>query len=238
MLWLLRRVALPFFCSAVLFGCRENTSPVVPPGELNVRFAFNNGDYASYDNWNLDEFGYIIPNTRFRDSWIVIDTAGRRAGLSPVSVVVDSIFRGVSANPDSLVRIDTLLFYTSPEGDLYQYGFLAALLKRREGTALKPQWDRIAAFSLGLSGFWTVGPVDSADSVYATMSSATTYIAVNFNGVQTALLAYTIEMTDPDLDVTLWLTNSPSAVVVERDESNDVALGRMKEINMVYTMLR
>lgn len=229
-LWLFRCAALPFLLCAVPFGCREDNQSVAPPGQPTVRFTFGRGDHALYNNWNLDEDGYSIISSRFRDSWTVIDTAGQFFGRSPVTVVLDSVFVGTSTRPDSVASVDSLFYYKSPEGDVYQRGFLSTLLKRREGIELMPQWDLIAAFSQGVPSSWVVGYADRAVPVYASIGGSREFVTADVNGMQTVLLSYRIEIGGPDFDAAFWLIDSPPAVFRLRDESSGAVSGMMKEL--------
>lgn len=229
--------ALPFLLFAGLLGCRESSFTVAPPGQTPTQFVFSPGDHAEYDNWKLDDYGYRITSSRFRSSWTVVDTAQRRFGFFPVVAIVDSEFAPSTGGSDSLVRVDTLIFYISPGGSIYQYGFLAALMKRREGFRLTPAWDQLAAFAAGGSGDFVVGYADSAKTrtVYGHISGQREFVPVVVNGVQTLILAYKIEAGALNLDLTIWVSDAPSAVLRVRDESNDVAPGTMKEITFLRT---
>jgi hypothetical protein len=167
-----------------------------------------------YDNWDLDPYGNRISSSRSRSSRTVADTAARRFGYFPVLLFADSLF-GAVAGGDTLVRTDTLLFYASPDGDIFQYGFLASLLLKELGLTLIPQWDRMSAFSLGSPSSWTVGYADSASRtvVSGTISGERDFLGVTVNGMQTAVPAYRIDMSSADFDVSLWLSDSPSTLL-------------------------
>ena len=215
LIWWVPGVVLPFLFLLTVGSCREDRPPVGSSSSIPFRWKPAVGDYAVYDNWQLDSYGFKISNSRFRSSRTVADTAARRFGYFPVLVFVDSLFGTMAAGGDTLVRTDTLLFYASPDGEIFQYGFLASLLRAHMGLTLTPQWDRMSAFSLGSPSSWTVGYADSARRtvVSGMISGQRDFLGVMLNGMQTAVPAYRIDMSTADFDASLWLSDSPSSML-------------------------
>ena len=233
-------VTLPFLLLLLLLGCREDTSSVTSSSAIPVQFTLSRGDYFRYNNWKLDEYGFRIISSRFGDSWIVADTGRSHNGRYPVAFVTDSVFATTSGGADSLTRVDTLYLHISSQGDIEQFGFLKSLLERRQGVAIQPTWDRIAAFSMGTSQRWIVGYADTAmaEPVYGLIENQREFVAVEVNGTQTLLLAYRVNIDSPDLEVTIWITDAPSALLRLRDESLHSTLGSMKEIELLRSVGR
>ena len=228
-------VALPFLFVVSFLGCREDTTAVTPSSAIPFRFALSPGDFYRYNNWKLDEYGYRIVSSQFRDSWTVADTGRSYKNRYPVTFVTDSLFATTTSGGDSLVRVETLYFHVSPGGGIEQYGFLTSLLEPRLGTTVQPTWNQIAVFSNGTSQRWIVGYADTAlsEPVYGSIEDQRDFVAVEVNGAQTLLLAYIVAIDSPDLEVTIWITDAPSAVLRIRDESIQSTLGSMKEIEAV-----
>jgi hypothetical protein len=228
-------VTLPFLFVVSFLGCREDTTSVTSSSAIPFWFVLSPGDSYRYNNWKLDEYGYRILSSQFRDSWTVADTGRSYKGRSPATFVTDSVFATTTSGADSLVRVETLIFHISPGGEIEQYGFLKSLLEPRLGTAVQPAWDQIAAFSNGTSQRWIVGYADTAlsEPVYGSIEDQRDFVAVEVNGTQTLLLAYIVAIDSPDLEVTIWITDTPSAVLRIRDESIQSTSGSVKEIEAV-----
>ncbi len=232
-------VTLPLFFVLTFHGCRDNTTSVTSSSAIPFRFAPVPGDYVRYNNWKLDEYGYRISSSRFRDSWTVTDTGETYMGRYPVTFVLDSVFGPVSGG-GLLIRVDTLYFHISSGSEIEQFGFLSFLLELHLGTPIQPTWDRVASFSLGMSQRWVVGYSDTGRSepVYGSIESQQDFVTVEVNGTPTLLLSYIVDIDSPDLRVTLWMTDSPSAVLRIRDESTQSLPGRMKEVDAIRSVGR
>jgi len=126
-------------------------------------------------------------------------------------LVIDSIAGG---------RVDTLFFRFSPPGEVYAYGYLAQLIKRREGREIPPGWDRIAAFSLPPPVTWSVGFVDSTQTLRAVgeTTGEVLFFEVVVNGVRTAIPAREADISKSNLLASLWLASSPSVAVRLRED--------------------
>ena len=225
-------VTLPFVLLLCLAGCRDVSSFVEASPAIPFQFNLTRGDYFRYNNWRLDEYGYRITASRFRSSWTVADTGRSYKDRSAVTTVIDSVFATTSSGRDSLVHLDTQYLHVTPQGDLEQFGFLASLLEHRRVESISPSWDRIAAFSMGASPRWVVGYADTAktEPVYGLIEAQRDFVAVEVNGTQTLLLAYRVDIDSRDLEVTIWITETPPAILRIRDESLGTTLGTSKEI--------
>ena len=225
-------VTLPFVLLLCLAGCRDVSSFVEASPAIPFQFNLTRGDYFRYNNWQLDEYGYRITASRFRSSWTVVDTGRSYENRSAVTFVIDSVFAAISTGRDSLMHLDTLYLHLTPEGDLEQFGFLASLLGHRQMEGVSPSWDRIAAFSTGASQKWVVGYADTAkaEPVYGLIETQRDFVAVDVDGTQMLLLAYRVDIDSRDLEVTIWITETPPAILRIRDESLGATLGTLKEI--------
>lgn len=225
-------VTLLFVLLLCLAGCRDVSSFVEASPAIPFRFNLTPGDFFRYNNWQLDEYGYRITASRFRSSWTVADTGRWYEGRSPVTSLIDSVFAATSTGRDSLVHVDTLYIHVTSQGDLEQFGFLASLLGRRQVKGVSPSWDRIAAFSTGVSQRWVVGYADTAKTqpVYGLIETQRDFVAVDVNGTQTLLLAYAVDIDSRDLEVTIWIAEAPPAILRIRDESLGTTLGTSKEV--------
>ena len=232
-----RLALLVVFCLCVL-SCREKL-PVNDSGSsLQFLFRFKPGDYFSFDNWKLDIYRQRIPNSYFRNSWTVADTGRAMRGWTRVAIVIDSTFDATNR----LVRRDSLLFRSGDDGDVYQWGFLKALIAERETLNLAPQWDRIAAFSQPLGSTWVIARIDTSiggrtnETVYGRILTAREYVGpLTINGEERAILSYIIEITKPRLDYTFWLTDSPSAVAKVLDDSETLQNSTLRELKLIRT---
>ena len=233
-------VTLPYVMLLFLTGCREDSASLAPSPGIPFSFKLTPGDFTRYNNWKLNEYGSTITTSRFRDSWTVADTGRSYRGQVSVTVIIDSVFDISSAGPDVLRQIDTLYFHLSQNGDVEQYGFLASLLQRRDGTNLHPRWDRIGGFSVGSLQSWIVGYADTGgtQAVVGRIEEQPDYVVTNVNGVQTVLLAYVVDIDAADLVVTLWMTDTPPALLRLRDESTQTITGMMKEVELLRPVSR
>jgi len=227
----LKATALVFVGMACVAGCRS-TDQVIPPSVPSaLNLSFKPGDYFAYTTWDLDEFGETIDGTHSKTSWTVADTGRLVRGFTGVTVVIDSVFRRSIRDVDSLAHVDSLFLRVAPNGDVFQYGLLATLLEKREKIAL-PQWDGIAAFSLRSGSSWVIGAGDSAANtvVYGRIVTDQEYVGTIVNGTQRVLLAYRIEITKPDLQFVIWMTDLPFGFLRLRDESTEVANGTLQDL--------
>ena len=159
-------------------------------------------------------------------------------GWTRVAIVIDSTFDATNR----LVQRDSLLFRSGDDGDVYQWGFLKALIAERETLNLAPQWDRIAAFSQPLGSSWVIARIDTSiggrtnETVYGRILTAREYVGpLTINGEERAILSYIIEITKPRLDYTFWLTDSPSAVAKVPDDSEALTNSTLRELKLIRT---
>lgn len=225
-----KKAVLLFVLFAVWAGCREEL-PTVVPEHIEVRFS--PGDYFVYENWDLDEYGFRIQNSQFRSSWTVRDTGFHGGSYGSSILILDSIFSTVTI--DTLVRVDSVHLRIDSNGDIYRFGFIEELIRRKEGREAPRGWDRIAAFSGGFNTSWVVGWADSVggEPVLGTVTNSRRAVAVSVNGVNTVVLAYDIIITSQRLYVTLRISESPSAFLGFRDESVYGANGVLQEVRQV-----
>lgn len=225
-----QQAILLFVVFAVWSGCREELPTVVPE---HIKLRFSPGDYFAYENWDLDEYGFRIQNSLFRSSWTVHDTGFHGGSFGSSTLIIDSIFSTVAV--DTLVRVDSVLLRIDSNGDIYQFGFVEGLIRRKEGREVPRGWDRIAAFSGGFNTSWVVGWADSVggEPVLGTVTNNRRAVAVSVNGVNTVVLAYDIIITSQRLYVTLRIGDSPSAFLGFRDESVYGANGVLQEVRQV-----
>lgn len=218
-------LTLPFLLFS-LSGCRELIPPSAQPVPMNLQFKLPLNGYYSFENQEFDYYGFPVPSSEFRDSWMIVDTNAISLGHPGVTVAIDSIFKRDSLGSDSLARTE-YRYFRSENGDVFEYGFIARLLAQRDSITIAPEWDRVFSSSGGANALWTVETNDSLpEGVYGSFYSSREVIGTTINGVQTGVLAYHVEITGPDLDIHLWISDSPSCILVVEDDSN-VYVNRM-----------
>lgn len=205
--------------SSLLPGCREQlSSPVSEP--VNIQFMLRVNDYFNYDNWQLDLYGSRIPSSKFRSSWTVTDTSAVVYGHPSVAIVGDSIFAKDVRGVDSLVRVDYRYFRTSPNGDVFEFGFVARLLEQRDTVQVSATWDKLLSPSAA-NASWLVEANDSTvGTVYGSFLPALELVGTTINGVPSGVLAYHVGITGRNLTLGLWVSGSPSAFLRFRDDSD------------------
>jgi hypothetical protein len=201
--------ALLFFAAA-LHGCRDNGTPLGPGTSPAFRLRVSVGDRFLYDGWDLDWYGYRIDASVTRHTWQVVSTTGRVAGFNDVIVITDSAVTRAT----STLHLDTLYFRSAADGSLYRYGFLAALMLRRERRVIQPLWDLLIFPEAGSSGSWTVGPTDSlgTEKVTGKLAAGEDYFDVSVNGTRGAFQSSRCDLLGPTLEYYLWMANSPSCL--------------------------
>jgi hypothetical protein len=125
-------------------------------------------------------------------------------------------------------RAATLAFRFTPDGDIYQYGYLADLVERFEGRTIAPQWDRVAAYSNGWSSSWTVGVVDSAagESMQGSSSLEELFFTVTVDGTPTIVAGYPIVLSSRYLESVFWVSDDPPGLLRLREERFPALGGR------------
>lgn len=218
-------LALPLLFIAIP-GCREIIPDSTQPSPMNLQFRLPLNSYYSFDNLQFNFYGIPVPFSEFRNSWTVVDTNATVLGFQGVTIAVDSIFTRSSSGRDSLVLIEHRYFRTE-NGNVLEYGFIARLLGQRDSIVLDPEWNKIFSPSGGANTLWTVETNDSLPGgVYGFFYSSRELLGTTINGVQTGVLAYHVEITGPSLDLHLWISDSPSCILIVEDDS-DVYVNRM-----------
>ena len=220
------------FLLALLGGCRgDGTVDGTDVGDpFVVRMV--PGTRMTFDHWQLDRFGSRISDSRTTRTWSVVADGIEAFGFTDAVLVVDSIAGG---------RVDSLLFRFSPPGDVFVHGYLARTIKRWEGVEVPAGWDRIAAFSLAPPVSWPVGYVDSTQTLRAVgeTTGEVLYFEVLVNGVRTAIPARHADISNSNLLITVWLTNTPSAAIRLRESqliSTQPVAGELSELLSITTL--
>jgi hypothetical protein len=181
--------------------------PVPSPA---FRLSVSTGDRFLYDGWDFDWYGYRIDSTVARHTWQVLSTAGQVGGFRDVIIITDSIVTRAT----SALHLDTLYFRSTTDGSLYRFGFLAALMFRREKRVIQPAWDLLTFPGAGSSGSWTVGPTDSlgTEIVNGQIAAGEDYLDATVNGTHSAFPARRCDLLGPSLEYYLWIADSPSCL--------------------------
>jgi hypothetical protein len=181
-------------------GCRQD-APVQPPAAPPAHLQWQAGDSFVFDTWSLDQSGIPIPSSRSTSIRRVLRTGVRMEGFDSVTVMLDSI-----AVPGAPLRRDTLFFYQSGAGDLWQYGLLASIGRKYFGSAVPSRWDLSAALSVGINGGWTAGQVDSVTDVVGVLLDEPVYAAASVNGTSIIFKTERVQLTGPPaFEFDLWL---------------------------------
>ena len=208
-------------------GCRDNgTGPSAQTPQTVAGLVFALRDTLTFDAWDLDLFSDVIPSSHTTLVWRVYAVSDTFAGAGGVTSIAEYPTPG---------RPDTLRFRFLPSGDIYQYGFIAAVVKRREGVRLRPSWDRIGAFSLPTNATWAVGTVDSAgtDTLRGSVLGDQGYFIARVNGVRTALHGFGVSLSSVDIDYTIVISDVPPAFLFVEEASTQVANGFLRTISFL-----
>lgn len=217
-----RAVALCVLAAGLPFaGCRSTEGPGEPPAQ----FGFTAGDRMVYDGWALNVLGFTIDSTRTRITWEILSTTASVAGYSNSIMVGERALR-LSNNT---VTADTFFLRLTPGGSVLRYGFLADLVRRREGRTIPRRWDTLAVPDLQ---FWTVGTMDSAGEMVesATAPGNEDYFNVLVDSVSSIFAARRVEMDGERLQATLWISSNPSCfprLEEEPDPYNGITEGSL-----------
>jgi hypothetical protein len=205
-------------------GCRQHgTDPVdavLPPPVLS--FAVN--DSLWMDRTALDDFGGTIPGSLRKVVWRVAGVNGTFDGASGVTTIVET-----SIPPGGP---DTLRFRFLASGDIYQHGFFARILKRRNALPLRAQWDLIGGFSLPIDGTWRAGVLDSLGdyTVQGKVVDNTEYYDAHVNGVETAFRCSSVELSGIDFYYLLTVAGAPATLVRFREETSTTTAGEQRAL--------
>jgi hypothetical protein len=204
-------------------GCRDNgTGPSSQSSQTVSGLVFAAGDSLIFDAWGLDPYNEYVPSTHTSPLWKVYAVEESFAGAGNVTSIAEFPVPGTFP-----ARRDTLHFRFLSSGDIYQYGFIASVVARREGVRLVPGWDRIAALSLPTNAMWTVGTADSGrtDTLRGTVIGDQGYFVASLNGVRTVFHGYGVSLSSLDIDYTIVVSDTPPAVLVLQELSTPTANG-------------
>jgi hypothetical protein len=216
-------VVLLFVFSGVAEGCRNEENVAAPVQPTAFTLSLPMGTQFLYDTWWLDQAYYPqLPSTKTKTSWRVLSTGETYQGMSGVTIIADSASTGR----------DTLYLAPTSSGDLYIYGFLARLTKRRDRYDIPPRWDHVASFSAGSQSLWTVGVADSLgeDVVTGSVTSSSDYYTTVVDGVTEVFPTYRIDLTGRTLYYSLWFSSSPNAIVRFLEEPTYHSVGQLLEL--------
>ena len=202
-------------------GCRDSgTGPSSGSPQTVSGLVFATGDTLVFDDWGLDAYNYTLPASHTNTLWKVCAVSDSFAGAGNVTSIAE--YPGTSPG-----KSDTLHFRFLPSGDIYQYGFVSGVVKRREGVLLLPAWDRIAALSLPTNGTWAVGTADPAgtDTLQGTVRGDQGYFIASLNGVRTVFHGFGVSLSSLDIDYTIVVSDVPPAVLFIQELSTPVANG-------------
>lgn len=228
--------ALLVLVSVLALDCRDDTTPAGPRSPAPFALTFARGDRLTFDAWDLDLYGYVVPNSHSTRTWTVLGTSLTMFGRSNVIMIADS---GLSALTHSRA-IDTLLLQIDGAGDLYQHGFLSRAALRHTGQIVPRNWDRLGGFSQGTGSNWTVGIVDTSQSTaMGTLAPIADLFAVPVDAVVHVMSAYEIDIVGPDIQYAMRITaGSPSCIPEILDEPGLSVGGFYYKCNGVYTAAR
>ncbi len=202
----------------LLVSCREDT-PVTPAGGgVQLHLGMSTGDTYRFDRWLMDQYVYVVPNSKMAERWAVVQTGVAAFAESTVTVIDDSLGNGTSA---------TLYLLVAPTGELYEYGFLDRVV-RQMGIGKAPlHWDLLAPSELLTGQSWMVGVADSAsqDTVYGSFTSVPEYFSLQLNGVPSVIPAYRIDLTGQRVQYSFWITDAPTCITAFQEQSNSFGPG-------------
>ena len=183
---------------------------------------FAAGDSMVFDAWGLDPYNNIITASHANTLWKVYAVSDTFAGAGNVTSIAE--YPDPAASP---AKSDTLHFQFLSSGDIYQYGYIAGVVARREGVHLPPAWDRIAALSLPTNATWAVGTADlgGTDVLRGTVIGDQGYFIATLNGVRTVFHGYGVSLASLDIDCTIVVSDIPPAVLFIQELSTPIANG-------------
>jgi len=226
-------VALAVSLCILLLSCRQDDGGISATSSSFVRPHFTLGTRFVYTYSRLSLFGVPIPSTRTISAWRITDTAAVVGGIGGSIVVVDSL---VDPRTSRILK-DTLYFRVTPEGDFYQYGFISRAAKNLYGQRVAPQWDLLAAFSLGMGGAWLVGSLDAAgnNQVTGTFQSGEDYFTVRVDQQQIIYRAFGVQLNSNDFEFVFWIADAPSSLPYLRQESSPDSSGYLRELTTIQS---
>jgi len=207
-------------------GCREN-SPLQPvPASGTTVIVWHVGDQFTYDTWRLNSSGPSSSDSPFVTIRRVVATNVNIFGQIGVTVMIDSL-----ADTGGRTRTDTIYFYQSSDGDLWQYGLLSSLGQRYGWGVFPLQWERIAGLSEGWGNGWSTGQADSISEVVGSDNETPFYFALPVNGSRLLLTAHGIELYD---DFTtfygFWISPSPAVFIRIVEPASSTSQGLLRAL--------
>lgn len=189
--------ALLFLLALAASSCREADTAGAGPGSPAVDVRLSVGTRFVFNAWQLDLFGQRIPGSVEERRWLVAATGISAHGFDDVTIVLDS----------TDTTVDTLFFRIPVAGDVHRFGFLADVFSRRGEPDIPARWDRLTAFSAGLTGEWVMGTIDSAGAGRATARSTGDEVVftVTVEGVPSVLPGYRVTYTAGNVDGSMWV---------------------------------
>ena len=206
----------------VFAGCRENAT-VLTGSEVAEVPKFSAGDSLLFDAWDLDSFGYLVTSSHKVVTWYVASITDTVAGATGVTTVIEST--------DS-TQNDTLHFQFRTEGTVYQYGYIAKVVLRREHIQRAPQWDLLADAGRGIGSGWFVGMLDSAGMypVYGTLEGSG-YFSVAINGIPMVFSGVTAALEGENFIAEVSFSANPPTVLRLFEESDSGAKGFLRTLS-------
>jgi hypothetical protein len=186
--------------------------------------SFSATSLYTYEVWELDRLGVRVPGSD-RKRYLYVEAVGVPAhGYADVTLLVDT-------QEDQ--NVDTVYLRCTPEGEVYEYGYVAGLVRRLQSKEVPPRWDLLASFSDGPVSSWTVGWADSAGQSRIVGSSYGEEILfeVDVNGVRTVIPSVRVYHYGENIDASMWLSDNPSAVLQMREEVYPVASTRSGQVS-------
>jgi hypothetical protein len=224
--WAVARALVPATLALLSAGCREDA--MGPAENLPPRISFPPNALYRFTTWQVDEYGGKIQGSERSRRWVVLSTGAETLGYSDVTLVGDSSEHGATM----------LAFRFTPQGDIYQYGYLADLVQRLEGRTIAPRWDLIVTYSKGWSGAWTVGILDSGGTEKMTGSSSDEelFFTATVNGASTIVAGYPVVLSSRSMEAVLWVSENPAAFMRLREERFPPLTGRpgaLREVTVI-----
>jgi hypothetical protein len=198
-------------------GCRDTNSP--DESAAPIAFALVAGDRLIYDAWLTNYWGYTLDSTRTQRTWSVLSTGATGGGYYDAIMVREEILRVGTVTTSA----DTFLLRVTPEGYVLRFGFLADLVRRRQGREIPQRWDTLAVPD---AQSWRVGAIDSAgqEGVTASVPTEDDYFNVQVDSVSSIFAARRILMDNEYLECAFWISTAPPCFprFEEASESYDI----------------
>jgi hypothetical protein len=206
----------------VFAGCRENATVLTGSDVAEVP-KFSAGDSLLFDAWDLDSFGYPVTSSRKVVIWCVASVTDTVAGATGVTTVIESA---------DGTQNDTLRFQFRTDGTVYQYGYLAKVVLRREHIQRVSQWDLLADAGRGTGSGWFVGMLDSAGMypVYGTLEGSS-YFSAAINGTPMVFSGVTAALEGENFIAEVSFSSNPPTVLRLFEEASSGAQGFLRSLS-------